>query len=226
MAARKLLIVGAGEFAEIACDYFTRDSAYDVAGFTVDSAFLTRNEISGLPVVAWDDAERLFPPADHDAFVAATYTQLNRVRTRFFHAARKKGYRMASYVSSKAFVWHNAVIGENCFVFEANVIQYRARVGDNVVLWSGNHIGHSAEIGDHCFLSSHVVVSGYCKVGESCFLGVNSTLGDFVKVGRDTIVGAGAVVLKDAGERQVLRGNPAMPAGADSFRIFRVKGEP
>lgn len=225
MESRKLVIVGDGEFAEIAYEYFTHDSSYDVAAFAVERDYLKKNELFGLPVVAFEDLAAQYPPDRYDAFVAVTYTQLNRVRARLFRAAKANGYRLASYVSSHAFVWRNVEVGENCFIFEANVVQYSARIGDNVVLWSGNHIGHRAEIGDHCFFSSHVVVSGYCKVGQSCFMGVNSTLGDFVKVGRDTIVGAGAVVLKDVGERQVMRGNPAAHAGVDSFRIFRVKAE-
>jgi hypothetical protein len=31
MTRKKLLIVGDGEFAEIACEYFTHDSDYEVA---------------------------------------------------------------------------------------------------------------------------------------------------------------------------------------------------
>ena len=225
MEPKKLVIVGDGEFAEIAYEYFTHDSPYEVAAFSAERDYLKRDELFGLPVVALETLEERYPPDRHDAFVAVTYTQLNRVRTRLFRAAKAKGYRMASYVSSHAFVWRNVSVGENCFIFEANVVQYSASIGNNVVLWSGNHIGHRAQIGDHCFFSSHVVVSGYCQVGESCFMGVNSTLGDFVKIGRDTIVGAGAVVLKDAGERQVLRGNPAVHAGVDSLRISRVRAE-
>jgi sugar O-acyltransferase (sialic acid O-acetyltransferase NeuD family) len=225
LQGKKLLIVGDGEFAEIAFEYFTHDAGREVAGFAVERAYLKKSELFGLPVVALEDVESRFAPADHEAFVAITYTQLNRVRARLCGIAKAKGYTLTSYVSSKAFVWRNAVIGENCFIFEMNVVQYGARIGNNVVLWSGNHIGHQAVVGDHCFLSSHVVVSGYCHIGESCFLGVNSTLGDRVTVGRDTVIGAGAVVLKNVGDRQVMRGNPAVHAGIDSFRVFGVKGE-
>ena len=48
-------------------------------------------------------------------------------------------------------------IGENTFIFEANVVQPGVTVGDNVVLWSGNHIGHDSVIEDHCFIASHAV---------------------------------------------------------------------
>lgn len=222
---KRLVIVGAGEFAEIAYEYFTHDSPYEVVAFSAERRFVNSESLFDLPVVAFEELESVHPPGTAEVFVAVTFTQLNRVRTRLYQQAKEKGFGVASYVSSRAFVWHNAKVGENCFVFENNVIQYYATIGDNVILWSGNHVGHRAAVRDHCFVSSHVVISGYCEVGESCFLGVNSTIGDRVAIGRDTIIGAGAVVLQDVAERQVMRGNPAKHAGVDSFRIFRVGGE-
>jgi sugar O-acyltransferase (sialic acid O-acetyltransferase NeuD family) len=223
--SKLLVIVGAGEFAEIACEYFTHDSPYDVAAFALDAAYRKLDELKGHPVVDLETLETIYPPETHDVFVAATYTQLNRVRTRLLRTCREKGFRAATYISSRAFVWHDVVIGENCFIFENNVLQYRSVIGDNVILWSGNHIGHRATIGDNCFLSSHVVVSGYCSIGENCFLGVNSTLGDRVRIGRDCVLGAGSVLLKDCDDRRLLRGNPAVIENADPLRIYRVKGE-
>ena len=219
---RRIVLVGDGEFAEIAYEYFTYDSPHEVVGFTAERAFTARTELLGLPVVPFEEVEQSFPPAEHRVFVAITYTQLNRVRTRLLRAAREKGYAPISYVSSRAFVWRNVEIGENCFLFENNVVQYGVRIGNNVVLWSGNHVGHQTRIGDNCFVSSHVVISGYCDIGESCFLGVNSSFGDFQKVGSDCVVGAGAVVVKDLEPQGVYVGNPARPVG-DSFESFKVE---
>lgn len=223
MTPKKLLIAGDGEFAEIACEYFTHDSDYEVAGFAVERDYLKKDSLLGHPVVAFEDVERTFAPETHAAFVAVPYTQLNRVRARLCGAAKAKGYALATYVSSHAFVWRDVEIGENCFIFEANVVQYSVRIGNNVVLWSGNHIGHRSVIEDDCFFASHVVVSGYCHIGAGAFLGVNSTLRDGITIGRDAVVGAGAVVVKDVAERQVVRGNPAAPSGADSWDVFGVK---
>jgi len=220
---RKLVIIGDGEFAEIAYEYFTYDSPHEVVAFAVERDFLRRDSLFDLPVVPMEDVETRCLPAEHSAFVAVTYTQLNRVRARLYHSAKAKGFRFARYISSQAFVWRNATIGENCFIFENNVIQYHAQIGNNVVLWSGNHIGHRSVIGDHCFISSHVVVSGYCEIGESCFLGVNSSVGDHVKIGRDCIIGAGAVIVKDTEEGKVYKGERAEPSRVGSLQLFKVK---
>lgn len=219
-----LLIVGDGEFAEIAYEYFTHDSEHEVVGFAVERAFLKADRLYDLPVIALEDAPARFAPERHSAFAAITYTQLNRVRTRLYRAAKGMGYAPTSYVSSRAFVWRNATIGENCFIFESNVVQHHVRIGDNVVMWSGNHIGHRSVVEDNCFLSSHVVVSGYCEIGENSFIGVNSTLADHVKVGRDCFIGAGSVIARDTEPGKVYKGpREAEPAAVGALRFFRVK---
>jgi sugar O-acyltransferase (sialic acid O-acetyltransferase NeuD family) len=219
-----IVVVGDGEFAEIACEYFTHDSPYEVAAFAVERAFRRRDELFGRPVVDFEDVEARFPPERFGVFVAVTFTQLNRVRARLFEAAKAKGYRPVSYVSSRAFVWHNVTLGANCFVFEQNVLQHHVRVGDDVILWSGNHVGHRSVIRDHCFISSHAVVSGYCDVGESSFLGVNCTLANNVTVGRDCVIGAGAVIVRNTEPGKVYKGERAAePGKVGSLALFKVK---
>jgi sugar O-acyltransferase (sialic acid O-acetyltransferase NeuD family) len=222
---RRLIIIGDGEFAEIAYEYFTYDSPYEVVAFSVEKDYLKKKELFGLPVVPFEELEHLYDPMSYRAFVAVTYTQLNRVRARLYAETQKKGFSLVSYVSSKAFVWRNVKIGENCFIFENNVIQYHVKIGNNVILWSGNHVGHRTTIKDNAFVSSHVVVSGYCVVGENCFLGVNSSIADDKRIARDCIIGAGAVVIADTKEGKVYVGNPAKPLEKDSYTAFGVTGD-
>src|SRR5215210_6681342 len=157
---KRLVIVGAGAFAEVACEYFARDTNYDPVAFAVERAHLTHTTLLDRPVVALEGLADAYPPATHDVYVAIVYTQLNRLRARLLNAAKALGYAPASYISPRAFVWPNVTLGEHCFIFENNVVQPFVTLGDNVVLWSGNHIGHHSRIGDNVFVSSHVVISG------------------------------------------------------------------
>jgi sugar O-acyltransferase (sialic acid O-acetyltransferase NeuD family) len=220
---QKIVIVGEGETAELAYEYFTYDSPYEVVAFSVERAYAKRESLFDLPIVAFEEVTTLYDPARHKIFVAISYTQLNRVRARLYHQAKEKGYQVVSYVSSKAFVWRNVEIGENCFILEDNTLQYAVRVGNNVVLWSGNHVGHQTVIRDNVFVSSHVVISGYCEIGENCFLGVNSCIANNVKIAKDCLIGMGAVVNKDTEERKVYVGNPAKPLAKDSHTVYGVK---
>lgn len=207
---KKIVLVGAGELAEIAYEYFTYDSEYEVVAFSVEREYVNSDSLYGKPVVPFEDIQDVFPPSEFEIFVAIPASQLNKLRTRFYKATKAKGYTCASYISSKAFVWRNAKIGENCFIFEDNTVQPFVEIGNNVILWSGNHIGHRTVIEDNCFLSSHVVVSGYCRIGNSSFLGVNSTFNDHVSIPRDCIVASGSLVSKDLIEpEKIYYGAPA-----------------
>lgn len=214
---RSLVIVGDGEFGEIAYEYFTHDSPYDVIAFSVERGFRTKDELFGLPVADFETLEERYEPRSHGVFVAVTFTQLNRVRTRLLAEARRKGFTPVSYVSSHAFVWRNVEIGENCFLFEHCVVQHHASIGDNVVLWSGTNVLHGAGIGANTFVSASAVIAGFGVVGTGCFLGANCCVRDYVTVADDCIVGAGAVVIEDTETARVYVGNPARPLAKSSF---------
>ena len=226
MSKVSLIIVGDGETAELAYEYFTYDSKFEVAAFSVEKAYLKKNNLFGLPVLPFEDIERLYNPEKYEMFIAVSFTDLNRVRLRLYNLAKSKGYKLASYVSSKAFVWRNVSIGDNCFILENNTLQYNVKIGNNVILWSGNHIGHRSVIGDNCFISSQVTISGYCEVGENSFVGVNACIAPTVKIAKDCVIGAGAVVLQSTFTGLVYVGNPAHPLpNKTSFQSFNVREE-
>lgn len=147
---------------------------------------------------------------------------MNRVRTRLYSEAKAKGFSIASYVSSKAYVWRNVEIGENCFIFEDNVIQPFVKIGNNVIIWSGNHVGHHSVIKDHCFIASHVVISGFVEIGEYCFLGVNATIANNLKIAKNCLIGASAIILRDTEEGKVYGSKMSEPKKYTSFEYFSV----
>jgi sugar O-acyltransferase (sialic acid O-acetyltransferase NeuD family) len=219
---QRLVIVGDSAIAEIAYEYFTHDSPYDVVGFAVESAYLTRTMLFDLPVVPMERIAESFPPAEHSVYVAVGYNQLNRLRTRLARHAKELGYALASYVSSRAFVWRNVTLGEHCFIFEHNVIQPFVTIGDNAVLWSGNHIGHHSRIRDNVFFASHVVLSGFCDVGSNCFLGVNATIANNVTIAPDCLLGAGCMILKDTEANRIYGAKMTTPLDRTARQYFKV----
>jgi len=220
--SKKILIVGDSAFAEVAYECFTHDSGYEVVGFSVESAYLKKDTLFGLPIVPLERLEEFFKPDEVEFYAAIVYTKLNRLRTRLYETTKAKGYRPASYISSRAFVWHNVELGEHCFIFEDNTLQPFVRIGNNVVLWSGNHIGHHSVIQDHCFVSSHVVISGFCNVGRSTFMGVNATLANNVNIGEDNWIGLGVTILRDTKPNTLFNGVQPEPARLSARRFFRL----
>ena len=216
---KKIILFGDSLFAEVAYEYFTHDSQYEVVCFAVERAYLKKDILFGLPVVAIEQVTEYFSPQEHDVYVAVINTGLNRLRARLMHLAEQQGYGLASYVSSHAFVWDNVKLGKHCFIFENNVVQPFVTIGDNVVLWSGNHIGHHTHIRDHVFISSHVVISGSCDIGNYCFIGVNSTLANDIVIGDDCFVNMSTSVTQNLDGNKMYRGQPAV-AYRDGARAF------
>jgi len=212
---KKIVIFGPGDFGQVVHFYLTHDSLYKVVAFTAHEDKIKNRELFGLPVIPFEDLEKQYPPSEYSMFIAIPYTNLNQTRAKVFEEAKQKGYQLISYINSKAVVWEDIEIGENCFILENNVIQPYVKIGDDVIIWSGNHIGHHSIIKNHCFIASHVVISGKVTIGPYCFLGVNSTIRDGINIASKNVIGAGAVILKDTRENEVYTN--------DSTKLLKIK---
>ncbi|MFH1979266.1 MAG: acetyltransferase [Patescibacteria group bacterium] len=191
----KIVIFGSSEIAtEMALFYFTHDSPYTVVAFTVDDKYVDKDKIKSLPLVPFSKVKKLYPPHTYDMHVCVGYSRLNLLRLEKYAQARIAGYKLVSYVSSKAITWPDLTIGDNCFILEQNNIQPTVKIGNNVMLWSGNHIGHETVIHDHVYLASHVCISGYNIIGDRTFIGVNATTRDFCQIGAECFITMGALI--------------------------------
>ncbi|WP_454835895.1 acetyltransferase [Pseudomonas lini] len=216
---KPLVIFGTGDIAQLAHFYFSTDSEYEVLAFTVDAAYRTGTTFCDLPVIDFEEVSNHYSPEQCELFVALSYSKLNAVRKEKYLAAKAKGYRLASYISSHATVLNEGRIGENCFIFEDNTVQPFVDIGNNVTLWSGNHIGHHSTVKDHCFIASHVVISGGVEIGEQCFIGVNATLRDHITIGERCVIGAGALLLANAEPEGVYIGSATERSKVSSTRL-------
>lgn len=215
----KVVIFGTGDFAQVASVYLAKDSPYDVVAFTVDAAHLKEPTLLGRPVVPFETLEQSHPPGEYAMFVAVGFSKVNQARALVYERCKAKGYKLISYVCSKAVQWGHVDIGDNCFIFEQNVLQPFVKIGNDVVIWSGNHIGHHAEIGDHCFITSHVVISGGARIGERCFIGINATIRDHITIAPRTVIGAAALIMKDAEEESVFMGTATEKSRVPSSKL-------
>lgn len=201
---KPVVIFGTGEIAELACYYITNDSHFEIVAFTADKNFIQNETFLGKPLVAFEEVDKMYPPAQFDMHVALSYSKLNLVREQKYHEAKAKGYSLISYVCSRSVYWNDLSIGDNCFILENQTIQPTVKIGNNVMIWSGNHLGHGCEIKDHTYLSSHICISGHTVIGERCFIGVNSTFKDFITVGNRVFVAMGALVTRDVADDAVI----------------------
>lgn len=213
----KVIIFGVQDFAQLAKFYLQHDSEHEVVAFSVNEQYMPEGEtFEGLPVVAFENVETIYPPSEFKFFAPMSPSRMNRLRESVYLKTKEKGYELISYVSSKATVFPGTPIGDNCFILEDNTIQPFTSIGNNVVLWSGNHIGHHSIIGDHVSFTSHVVLSGHCVVGPYTFFGVNATIRDGIHIAEGSFIAMAAAVTKHTDPWGVYKGNPAQKGETSS----------
>src|SRR4030095_1681864 len=97
---RKLIIVGAGETAQIAYEYFTHDSPHTIAAFALEGAYLPHSTLywcqivtlAVLPYAACAPWGEHYQPDEFGAYVAISFNALNRVRRRLFGIVKSLGF--------------------------------------------------------------------------------------------------------------------------------------
>ena len=219
--SKKAIIFGTGSFAEIVHFILSKDSQYEVVGFTISKNAIKTDKFLNIPIYPFEEIKSIISPDDAEMFIAIGYTKMNELREDFMAQSTAKGYQLLSYISSKAQHWNDTKIGKNVFIFENNNIQPFVEIGDGSILWSGNHIGHHSKIGRCCFVASHVVISGHCEVGPYSFVGVNATISDNVKVSEKNLIGAGALITKNTNPFEVYAGEKATLLNKTSDRFFK-----
>ena len=189
MGKKKLIIYGVGRYAEYVQYVFEHDSEYEVVAFCIETSLKDSETLFGLPLVAFETLNELFPPQSHFLFVAVGQ---NEIRKRIFEESQQKNYELVSYISSKANTWDNLRVGKNCFIGEGSTLQPFVEIGDNSILFAAN-IGHHSRIGNNVLVSA-MTLGGNVEIGDNCFLGMNSTVAQNVKIGENTIIGMGCSI--------------------------------
>jgi sugar O-acyltransferase (sialic acid O-acetyltransferase NeuD family) len=218
----KVVLFGTGRGADVAYRFLTRDSEHEICGFAVDRRHLDRERFHELPVVAFEDVERHFPPDEFKMLILLGYQRMNAFRASKYQEAKQKGYSFISYANSNFYRAEDLSIGENCFILDNQSISLDVKIGNNVVMWSSNHVGDLTVIEDHVWLASHVTIAAEVVVRPYCFLGIGATVGNKVTLAERTFVGADALVVSDTLKNAVCVTEESDRADVDSATFLRV----
>ena len=199
----RIVLFGTGRGAAVAHRFLAADTEHDIVGFTVDGAQMKCSSYRGLPVVAFEDVTRHYPPETCQMIILLGYQQMNGLRQQKFDAAKAMGYTLESYVASGIFQAEPIRHGENCFILDNQSISLDVSIGNNVIMWSSNHIGDLTRIADHAWLASHVTVAANVEIGERAFLAIGATVGNGVSVGAESFIGANLLVSTDTTPKSV-----------------------
>ncbi len=204
----KVIIFGNSLFAELYYECLTHDSPYEVAAFTVDPQYITKESLFGLPVVPFGEIESRYHPSDYGMIVSISFQKVNRVREEKYLQAKAKGYKLINYINSKASTWPGLVIGDNCTIGTHSSVEPFTRIGNNVTITDSVMIGHHVVLKDHSFVAPGAVILGGVTVESHCLIGANSTIKEGVTIARDCIIGTGVSITKNTMEGGVYFNQP------------------
>ena len=211
------MIFGLDMIAKLAHFYFSRDSNYEVVGFTVDEAYLLNQSFSGLPVVPFESIANQYPPDEYNLFIAIGTSKMNENREKKYLEAKSKGYSLASYISPYAVC--DSRVGENSIVGDMTVIQPFVTIGSNNFFWEQCFIGCDSFIGNNCSFSAKSVVSTFAEIQDNVILGSGAIVKTSIRVAKRTLVGAASYISANTKENGVYGERNSHFAGAISHKI-------
>jgi UDP-3-O-[3-hydroxymyristoyl] glucosamine N-acyltransferase len=100
-------------------------------------------------------------------------------------------------------------------------------IGDGTKVDALVHIAHNVTTGKNCELTAGTIIGGSTTLGDMCWTGLNSTLKDNIKIGNNVIVAAGAAVIHDVQDEDIVAGVPAksIKAKVTSNQLFLMSGQ-
>ena len=100
-------------------------------------------------------------------------------------------------------------------------------IGDGTKLDALVHVAHNVIIGRNCEFTAGTIIGGGTTVGDTSWTGLNSTLKNKIKIGNKVIVGAGALVIHDVPDEDIVAGVPAksIKHKVTSDKVFLMAGQ-
>ena len=201
---KKIIIFGAKEFEKRLKYYIETYSEDRVNAFCVDRNYLEYNEYCGVPVVAFDEIDKRFPPDTYVALVGIGYKNMNVLRAQKARELQMRNYELYNFVHPTAFVDPTVVLGGGNIILSNVVIEYYSQIGCGNIFESGTVISHECKIGNFNYFSPGVITGGKVLIKDNCFLGLNSTIRSAIKLGSYVLAGAGSYLSKNVENSEVI----------------------
>jgi len=211
MTRQRIVILGAGFFAEEIADLISTIPDYELVGFVEGrDRGRCRAPLLNLPVHWIDDVGAL---RDSCRAVCAVGSAK---REAFIQQARARGLGFMTVVHPAAQVSVTATLGEGCIVGTSAVVAAHTAVGRHVIINRGVLIGHHVHIGDYATISPGANIAGRTSIGSRTLVAMGAVIIDGISVGSNCLIAAGAVVTGDVPDGVRMAGVPARVMEATS----------
>lgn len=189
----KIILFGIGSLAKRVKKFMDLEGDYRVEAFTVNRKYIGNNMLYGLPVVPFEDIEKIYLPAKYDVIICVGYSNMNNNYINIYNEVLKKGYKLTNYISKKAMVYsENYGVGN--IIFPNVFIDLDVQIGNGNRFEISSSISHNTVIGDYNFFAPRSAISGDNRIHNNCFFGIGSAVKNNIDIADYTLVGAGTYI--------------------------------
>lgn len=201
---RRLLVLGARQYAPVFADVFDDVAAYQIVGFVenLDRAICDET-ILGRPIHWLEDIAEM--SSDHEAICCLATPK----RASFVERATALGFQFATLVHPSTVLSSRTSLAVGVSIDAGAVVAGFSDIGPHVRIGRGATVGHHTRIGAFCTLHPASNVAGNCVLQQGVTLGMGSSVVDGCTIGAGSFVAAGAVVTSDVPPRVLVGGVPA-----------------
>jgi sugar O-acyltransferase (sialic acid O-acetyltransferase NeuD family) len=199
----KVIIIGAGEHAQVVADILRLDGKSVLLGYLDDNLKLHSNFYLGLPVLGSIEQISVI---EHDRIIIAIGD--NARRKQIFESLRQQERKFITAIHPTAIIAPSAKIGIGTMICAGVIVNPAASIGNNVILNTGSTIDHHNQIEDHVHIAPGVNLGGTVTVREGAFIGIGAKVIPQREIGCWSIVGAGAAIINDIEPKSLYVGVP------------------
>jgi len=212
---RKLVIIGAGEHAQVVAEAAqSRPDLWTLAGFVDSDSSAMLSNIPSLPYLGCDrDLITLAADEEFWAVLGIGGLASSKLRRRIVETFDGSMLNWASIVHTAAWISPTATVDEGAVILAGAIVNANATLGRNCIINTGSIIEHDVRVGAWTIISPGVTIGGGTVLGENSFIGLGAKIRDHITVSQDATVGMGAVVLKDVPSGGTVVGVPARAIG-------------
>lgn len=185
---RKVIFVGAGEYAESVYDSMSKK--YDLVGF-VDST--KTGSHMGRPILA-SRIEEVPNFRDYAYFISIGDSE---PRKKFFEEVKALGLETFNIIDKTAMIADSVAIGTGNFIGKMAIVNIGTSIGDNNMINSKALIEHHCTIMNHARIATATALNGDVVVEDGAYIGSMACCIGQQRLGEFCVIGAGAVVLGD-----------------------------
>lgn len=201
MSKRKF-IFGCTDLAQLLYANLLDLSEREVEAFVAHRKYCYAYELMGLPVVPFEDANELFPPAESACYVCLGYAEMNRPREVIGRLLESRGYEILDFRHPNAFIKADS-LGKGNIFFADVFIDFFTALGSFNIFYPKSVLSHHTKIGNYNFFAVSSCVAGHCRIGDGNFIGANATVANNIKIADHSLLGAGAYLYHNLETSQV-----------------------